>query len=68
MRLSIKCVNIASSILALTTMEKLRGKKVFIEAQGESYWLDKEDYDKLKEWTKKREFEFGKGWLTLTKK
>ena len=50
------------------TMEKLRGKKVFIEAQDESYWLDKEDYDKLKEWTKKREFEFGKGWLTLTKK
>ena len=49
-------------------MEKLRSKKVFIEAQGKSYWLDKEDYDKLKEWTKKREFEFGKGWLTLTKK
>lgn len=50
-------------------MEKLRGKKVFIEVQDESYWLDEEAYNKLKEWIKKREFEFAKkGWLTLTKK
>ena len=49
-------------------MEKLRGKKVFIEVQGKSYWLDKEAYDKMKEWVKKRELEFPKRWLTLTKK
>lgn len=49
-------------------MEKLRGKNVFIEVQDESCWLDKEAYDKLKEWIKKRELEFAKGWLTLTKK
>lgn len=65
--MSIKCVNIASSILALTTMEKLRDKNVLIEVQGKSYWLDKEAYDKMKEWVKKRELEFPKRWLTLTK-
>lgn len=52
--MSIKCVNIASSILALTTMEKLRDKNVLIEVQGKSYWLDKEAYDKMKEWVKER--------------
>ena len=29
---------------------------------------NKEAYDKMKEWVKKRELEFPKRWLTLTKK
>ena len=49
-------------------MEKLKDKNVLIEVQGKSYWLDKEAYDKMKEWVKKREREFPKRRLTLTKK
>nr|DAP16673.1 MAG TPA: hypothetical protein [Caudoviricetes sp.] len=63
-----KCVNIASSILALTTMEEAKDEKVLVNILGTGYWFSKETADKINEWMRKQEIELAKRWLTLTKK